>query len=115
MLHTGNKTTTRRKNAMGIKHILIALLFTSCSVSSKVLEKYNTDDFSYVGRTITRDDEVVAKLKAIELSYDGGKLVYEATFELMNSKYNPYAINVIKIARMHPKMKDWDIEVELKY
>ena len=71
---------------MGIKHILIALLFTSCSVSSKVLEKYNTDDFSYVGRTITRDDEVVAKLKAIELSYDGGKLVYEATFELTSSK-----------------------------
>ena len=33
----------------------------------------------------------------------------------MNSKYNPYAINVIKIARIHPKMKDWDIEVELKY
>ena len=100
---------------MGIKHILIALLFTSCSVSSKVLEKYNTEDFSYVGRTITRDNEIVAKLKAIELSYDEGKLVYEATFELVHSKYNPYAINVIKIARMHPKMKDWDIEVELKY
>ena len=60
---------------MGIKYIIAALLFTSCNVSSKVLEKY----------------------------------------ELMNSKYNPYAINVIKIARMHPKMKDWDIEVELKY
>ena len=100
---------------MGIKHILIALLFTSCSVSSKVLEKYNTDDFSYVGRTITRDDEVVAKLKAIELSYDGGKLVYEATFELVSSKYNPYAVDIIKVARLHPKMKDWDIEVELKY
>ena len=100
---------------MGIKHILIALLFTSCSVSSKVLEKYNTDDFSYVGRTITRDDEVVAKLKAIELSYDDGELVYEATFELLHSKYNPYALHVIRIARAHPKMKDWDIEVELKY
>ena len=100
---------------MGIKHILIALLFTSCSVSSKVLEKYNTDDFSYVGRTITRDDEVVAKLKAIELSYDDGELVYEATFELLHSKYNPYALHVIKIARAHPKMKDWDIEVVLKY
>ena len=100
---------------MGIKHILIALLFTSCSVSSKVLEKYNTDDFSYVGRTITRDDEVVAKLKAIELSYDDGELVYEATFELLHTKYNPYALHVIKIARAHPKMKDWDIEVELKY
>ena len=100
---------------MGIKYIVAALLFTSCNVSSKVLEKYNTDDFSYVGRTITRDDEVVATLKAIELSYDGGKLVYEATFELTSSKYNPYALNVIKIARMHPKMKDWDIEVELKY
>ena len=100
---------------MGIKHILIALLFTSCSASSKVLEKYNTDDFSYVGRTITRDDEVVAKLKAIELSYDDGELVYEATFELLHSKYNPYALHVIKIARAHPKMKDWDIEVELKY
>ena len=100
---------------MGIKYIVAALLFTSCNVSSKVLEKYNNDNFSYVGRKITYEDEVVAKLKAIELSYDGGKLVYEATFEIMNSKYNPYAINVIKIARMHPKMKDWDIEVELKY
>ena len=100
---------------MGIKYIIVALLFTSCNISSKVLEKYNTEDFSYVGRTITKDDEVVAKLKAIELSYDGGELIYEATFELVSSKYNPYAINVIKIARMHPKMKDWDIEVELKY
>ena len=100
---------------MGIKYILIVLLFTSCSVSSKVLEKYNNDNFNYVGRTVTYEDEVVAKLKAIELSYDGGKLVYEATFELTHSKYNSYALNVIKIARMHPKMKDWDIEVELKY
>ena len=100
---------------MGVKYIVIALLFTSGSISSKVLEKYNTEDFSYVGRTITRDDEIVAKLKAIELSYDEGKLVYEATFELVHSKYNPYALNVIKIAREHPKMKDWDIEVELKY
>jgi len=115
MLHTGNKTRTRRKNAMGIKYIIAALLFTSCNVSSKVLEKYNNDNFNYVGRTVTYEDEVVAKLKAIELSYDGGELIYEATFELTNSKYNPYAINVIKIARMHPKMKDWDIEVELKY
>mgnify|MGYP003121431871 CR=1 FL=1 len=65
---------------MGIKHILIALLFTSCNVSSKVLEKYNTDDFSYVGRTITRDNEVVAKLKAIELSYDEGKLEVELKY-----------------------------------
>ena len=99
---------------MGIKHILIALLFTSCS-QYKQLHKYHVDNFEYVGRTITRDNEIVAKLKAIELSYDDGKLVYEATFELVHSKYNPYALNVIKIARMHPKMKDWDIEVELKY
>ena len=95
--------------------MLIALLFTSCSISSKVLEKYNTEDFSYVGKIITRDDEIVAKLKAIELSYEEGKLVYEATFELVHSKYNPYALNVIKIAREHPKMKAWDLEVELKY
>ena len=100
---------------MGLKHIAAALLFTSCNVSHKVLEKYNTEDFSYVGRTITRDNEIVAKLKAIELSYDGGELIYEATFELVSSKYNHYALNVIKIARTHPKMKDWDIEVELKY
>ena len=100
---------------MGIKYIIAALLFTSCNVSSKVLKKYNNDDFNYVGRIMTYEDETVAKLKAIELSYDGGKLVYEATFELMDIKYNPYAINIIKIARMNPKMKDWDIEVELKY
>ena len=51
---------------MGIKYIVAALLFTSCNVSSKVLEKYNNDNFSYVGRTVTYEDEVVAKLKAIE-------------------------------------------------
>ena len=99
---------------MGIKHILIALLFTSCS-QYKQLHKYHADNFEYVGRTITLDDELVAKLKATELSYDGGKLVYEATFELVSSKYNPYAVDIIKVARLHPKMKDWDIEVELKY
>ena len=99
---------------MGIKYILIALLFTNCSQYKK-LHKYHSDNFEYVGRKITLDNELVATLKAIELSYDGGKLVYEATFELVNSKYNPYAVDIIKIARKHPKMKDWDIEVELKY
>ena len=49
-------------------------------------------------------DPVVERVvdKFVERSDVGGKLIYEATFELTHSKYNPYAINVIKIARMHP-------------
>ena len=108
---------------MGIKQVtLLIVCIGICIISAipgcstyKQLHKYHADNFEYVGRTITLDDELVAKLKAIELSYDGGKLVYEATFELVSSKYNPYAIDIIKVARLHPKMKDWDIEVELKY
>ena len=59
--------------------------------------------------------EKAAELKAIELSYDDGKLVYEATFVLTSSKYNDYAIEIIKVARKQKAMKDWDIEVELQY
>jgi len=103
---------------MGLKHIVIGclwtLLLTSCSQYKKI-HKYHLENFKHVGRTITLNNEIVAELKAIELSYDGGKLVYEATFELLSSKYNPYAIDIIKVARSHPKMKDWDIEVELQY
>ena len=41
--------------------------------------------------------------------------MYEATFVLTSSKYNDYAIEIIKVARKQKAMKNWDIEVELQY
>ena len=57
---------------------------------------------------------MAAELGAIEIAYDNGKLVKEATFVLTSSKYNEIAISIIKFVTEHKQSEDWEVEVELK-
>ncbi len=98
---------------MGLKHIILVLALSGCTTYH--INKHKGLDFDQVGKAIYFKGEKAAELKAIELSYDDGKLVYEATFVLTSSKYNDYAIEIIKVARDQKAMKNWDIEVELQY
>ena len=98
---------------MGLKHIILVLALSGCTTYH--INKHKGLDFDQVGKAIYFKGEKAAELKAIELSYDDCKLVYEATFVLTSSKYNDYAIEIIKVARKQKAMKDWDIEVELQY
>lgn len=66
----------------------------------------------YKNEMFYHGDDVVAKLSSIELAYDNGKLVHEATFILTDAGQNDHALEILKI--MHDIKPEWDVEVELK-
>ena len=67
---------------------------------------------TYKNEKFYHGDDVVAELSSIELAYDNGKLVYEATFILTDAGENDHALEILKI--MHEIKPEWDVEVELK-
>ena len=98
--------------------ILFMLLFLfSCSTMSP-LKNVDTTGLSYDGKFVFLNNEIIATLDAIELAYDGGELVREATFILSSAKYNEYAIKIIKCVQENTKLKSnnikFEVEVELK-
>jgi len=101
------------------KFLLIAVVFFTtigCSVYkyNKTFEGYNCDGLTYEGSNVYYNGELAAELGAIEVAYDDGKLVREATFVLTSSKYNEIAINIIKFVTEHKQSENWEVEVELK-
>jgi hypothetical protein len=56
--------------------------------------------------------ELCATLSAIEVAFDDGKIVKEATFVLVDSKYNEQALPIIKFIKS--KSPSLEVEVELK-
>ena len=90
---------------------LILLVLSSCSSINK-LSGVSTEGFSYRGTDLYYKDELCAKMSAIEIAYDGGKIVREATFIVQDEKFDHLAINIIKY--MREKQSTWEIEVELK-
>ena len=98
--------------------ILFMLLFLfSCSTMSP-LKNVDTTGLSYDGKSVFLNNEIIASLGAIELAYDGGELVREATFILSSAKYNEYAIKIIKCVQENTKLESnnikFEVEVELK-
>ena len=98
--------------------ILFMLLFLfSCSTMSP-LTNVDITGLSYDGKFVFLNNEIIATLGAIELAYDGGELVREATFILSSAKYNEYAIKIIKCVQENTKLKSnnikFEVEVELK-
>ena len=101
------------------KFLIIALVFFTtigCSVYryNKTFEDYTCDGLTYEGSNVYYNGELAAELGAIEIAYDNGKIVREATFVLTSSKYNEIAINIIKFVTEHKRNEDWDVEVESK-
>ena len=90
---------------------LILLFFSSCYSINK-LSGVSTDGFSHKGTDVYYQGELCAKMSAIEIAYDAGKIVREATFVVQDEKFDHLAINIIKY--MREKQSTWEIEVELK-
>lgn len=100
------------------KIILITLLlFVSCSISK--LDSIDTTGLTYDGKNIFLDGSKIATLSAMEIAFDDGDIVREATFVLTSPKYNEYAIPIIKLVQESTKSNDnkdirFEVEVELK-
>ena len=91
--------------------IALGLLITACAVSNP-LDNVTTQGLTYDGTDIYYEGELCAKLSAYEIALDNGKIVKEATFILTDSKFNAYALPVIKLVK--EKRPSLEVEVELK-
>lgn len=92
------------------KLILLSLLVTSCAIDP--LKGIDTYGLTYDGTNVYFQEELCAELSALEIAYDGGKIVKEATFVLVDSKYNDQALSIIKLVK--EKRPSLEVEVELK-
>lgn len=94
--------------------IVVCVFFTlttlSCSINP--LKNVNTDGLTYNGTDVYYNGELCATLSSIEVAYDSGKIVREATFVLTSSKFNDKALNIIKLVQM--RSPEMEVEVELK-
>ncbi len=92
------------------KLILLSLLVTSCAIDP--LKGVDTYGLTYDGTNVYFQEELCAELSALEIAYDDGKIVKEATFVLVDSKYNDQALSIIKLVK--EKRPSLEVEVELK-
>ena len=88
----------------------MSLLVTSCAIDP--LKGVDTYGLTYDGTNVYFHEELCAELSALEIAYDGGKIVKEATFVLVDSKYNDQALSIIKLVK--EKRPSLEVEVELK-
>lgn len=93
-----------------ILSLVVGIITTSCAVNP--LDGVDTYGLTYDGTNVYYNDELCAELSAIEVAYDDGKIVKEATFVLVDSKYNDRAMSIIKLVK--EKRPSLEVEVELK-
>ena len=91
--------------------LVVGIITTSCAVHP--LKYVTTNGLTYDGTDVYYMGELCAQLSAIEVAYDDGKIVTEATFVLTNSEYNDMALSIIKLVQ--EKRPSIEVEVELKY
>ena len=91
--------------------LVVGIITTSCAVHP--LKYVTTNGLTYDGTDVYYMGELRAQLSAIEVAYDDGKIVTEATFVLTNSEYNDMALSIIKLVQ--EKRPSIEVEVELKY
>ena len=94
--------------------LVVCVFFTLTTISCKVhpLKHVKIDGLTYDGTDIYYNGELCATLSAIEVAYDNGKIVREATFVLTSSKFNEMALPIIKLVQ--EKRPSIEVEVELK-
>ena len=87
------------------------LLLTLLSFSCSPLLNVSTLGLSYDGTDVFYNGELCAKFSAMELAYDNKKIVREATFIIVNPKYNDKALPILKlVTSKNPKI---EVEVQL--
>ena len=90
--------------------LICTIFVVSCTIHP--LQHVKTDGLTYNSTGIYYNGELCATLSAIEVAYDNGKIVREATFVLTSSKFNELAIPIIKLVQQ--KSPSMEVEVELK-
>jgi hypothetical protein len=89
--------------------ILLLVLLCGCSP----LKFYKTTGLNYHAANIYYNEELCARVSAVEIAYDNGKIVQEVTYIIENPKYNHLAKSIIAyVSKLRPS---WEVEVELKY
>jgi len=87
------------------------LLLTLFSLGCSPLLNVSTQGLSYDGTDVFYNGELCAKFSAMELAYDNKKIVREATFIIVNPKYNDKALPILKlVTSKNPKI---EVEVQL--
>ena len=89
--------------------ILLVLIFITAGCSP--LANISTQGLTYDGTDVYYIGELCAKFSAIELAYDNGKIVREATFLIVSSKFNQQALAIIKL--VSTKNPNLEVEVQL--
>ena len=93
-----------------MKNIILLFLFF-LTVGCSPLANISTQGLTYDGTDVYYNGELCAKFSAIELAYDNGKIVREATFLIVSSDYNEQALAIIKlVSSKNPKL---EVEVQL--
>jgi hypothetical protein len=93
-----------------ILSLVVGIITTSCAINP--LKGVDTYGLTYDGTNVYYNNELCAELSALEIAYDDGKIVKEATFVLVDSKYNDRALSIIKLVK--EKRPSLEVEVELK-
>ena len=90
---------------------LILLVLGLITVGCSPLANISKQGLTYDGTDVYYNGELCAKFSAIELAYDNGKIVREATFLIVSSDYNEQALAIIKlVSSKNPKL---EVEVQL--
>ena len=93
-----------------MKNLILLFLFLLI-VGCSPLANISTQGLTYDGTDVYYNGELCAKFSAIELAYDNGKIVREATFLIVSSDYNEQALAIIKlVSSKNPKL---EVEVQL--
>ena len=90
---------------------LILLVLVLITVGCSPLTNISTQGLTYDGTDVYYNGELCAKFSAIELAYDNGKIVREATFLIVSSKFNQQALAIIKL--VSTKNPNLEVEVQL--
>ncbi len=90
---------------------LILLVLVLITVGCSPLANISTQGLTYDGTDVYYNGELCAKFSAIELAYDNGKIVREATFLIVSSKFNQQALAIIKL--VSTKNPNLEVEVQL--
>ena len=86
-------------------------MLTLFSFACSPLLNVSTQGLSYDGTDVFYNGELCAKFSAMELAYDNKKIVREATFIIVNPKYNDKALPILKlVTSKNPKI---EVEVQL--
>jgi hypothetical protein len=88
--------------------ILLLLVLSSCAS----FKGYKTDGLTHQGADIYYKGELCARVSAVEISYDNGKIVNEVTYLIEDVKFNNLAKGIITYVVKHKP--DWEVEIEIK-